>query len=169
MKLWGPEQTAQLERLAGEGLTVQEIAAKMGFSVTSIRRHAGNVAVRKAVQYWTEAEEAELIRRLSAGERAPQIAEAMGCTYGRVSQKIWTLTKNGKLPRANVSRCATQVLRLHDLRIGGLARELSADKSDDARNFLDWLARQIKRDGCESAAEWLVEIAKDKYFEEADK
>jgi len=123
-----PEMKARLLRLREEGgLSYNEIARQLGVSSSTVEHHClwscaekpgrpmlsrvvpGMVIHRsdgRVIRRFTDAEDAEILRRAATGERPSRIARAIGRRPGSVITRLYTLARQqarAEMPLGRVS------------------------------------------------------------------
>lgn len=98
---WSPEEDALLRRLYAAGVTVAEIAARVGRSAdaTSARRRTLRVAPRPRARPWAEREDALLRAAVAAGIPAAAVATHLRRPADQVRRRCRTLTGAQPAPR----------------------------------------------------------------------
>lgn len=96
----GPELAASIRRLSGEGLPVAEIAARVGWSETTVRRLRRDLRLSTPTPVITQAMEAEMGRLLDDGLSYLEVARTVGCGPATVARRFpgrgWTHSQSAR-------------------------------------------------------------------------
>lgn len=100
---WSDDEIAMLTELVAQGFTASGIAVRLGRTTAAVAsrlaamRHAGALppARPRTGPAWTPAADAELLRRVAAGERGQALADAIGRTVRAVEMRLVRLRKTG--------------------------------------------------------------------------
>ena len=177
MRIWTDREEQRLQQMIDDGWLQTDIAEYMDRSLSSISskvkkmRNAEKNGVKpphKRRDAWTDEEVAKLIEMFEQGFSTKKIAEVIGRGWPATRTKLTLLREEGveiKRRRLNHRQKAQNARKHFGINIGHISLCLFDDAANVTDQAADWIVQQASDTGCKSVAEYLVELALDKYFE----
>lgn len=178
IKLWTEREEQRLQQMVAEGWLNADIADYMGRTVNSVASKIKKIRQNernglgprvKRSDSWSDEEIAKLIRMFEQGISTKRIAEELGRGWPATRTKITLLRAEGveiMRRRRHHRQKAHNARRKHGINIGHISLCLFNENSNVTEEAADWIVESAAKAGCESVAEWLVELALDEYYEE---
>jgi len=177
MRIWTEKEEQRLQQMVDDGWLQADIAEYMDRSLSSISskvkkmRNTEKNGVKpphKRRDAWTDEEVAKLIEMFEDGFSTKKIAEVIGRGWPATRTKLTLLREEGveiKRRRLSHRQKAQSARKYYAINIGHISLCLFDDAANVTEQAADWIVRQASETGCKSVAEYLVELALDKYFE----